>query len=378
MDNRVYESIKMTERFDIFTQKRNGILELSKLPIPGSITVYLQGHLIEPESFDEYGNPVLSVEMTEYFTAIQKAKCRSNEDNYTEDIYARVHYEPMEFTIPKEDFDSVNGIQKALESLESFNNMLTNRQRYLKAFGKNATLSEYIIWGRYILDKYGKVHDWKKNKKNTVEIKFKIIPFLEEIRKLPDVCEINALRYFLKKDEILCYGPSITIPNNGAICPICGRRFSMYDLHTRVLSTLNGKSCHKNCLQSYEEQLRIDKITSLIDEIYEEKPTYEIIKKSSSSVTLLFKTSDGEIEIDDTLGMVAIEWGESFKPFDIAIFNDEKELKWYAVNGEVKILSIDIPKNFYTKNSRGIMARHNYAKAAKYLSIVRETVNKTN
>ena len=136
MDNRVYESIKMTERFDIFTQKRNGILELSKLPIPGSITVYLQGHLIEPESFDEYGNPVLSVEMTEYFTAIQKAKCRSNEDNYTEDIYARVHYEPMEFTIPKEDFDSVNGIQKALESLESFNNMLTNRQRYLKAFGK--------------------------------------------------------------------------------------------------------------------------------------------------------------------------------------------------------------------------------------------------
>lgn len=152
----------------------------------------------------------------------------------------------------------------------------------------------------------------------------------------------------------------------------------MYDLHTRVLSTLNGKSCHKNCLQSYEEQLRIDKITSLIDEIYEEKPTYEIIKKSSSSVTLLFKTSDGEIEIDDTLGMVAIEWGESFKPFDIAIFNDEKELKWYAVNGEVKILSIDIPKNFYTKNSRGIMARHNYAKAAKYLSIVRETVNKTN
>ena len=113
-------------------------------------------------------------------------------------------------------------------------------------------------------------------------------------------------------------------------------------------------------------------------DLYEEKPTYEIIKKSSSSVTLLFKTSDGEIEIDDTLGMVAIEWGESFKPFDIAIFNDEKELKWYAVNGEVKILSIDIPKNFYTKNSRGIMARHNYAKAAKYLSIVRETVNKTN
>ena len=44
MDNRVYESIKMTERFDIFTQKRNGILELSNLPIPGSITVYLQGH----------------------------------------------------------------------------------------------------------------------------------------------------------------------------------------------------------------------------------------------------------------------------------------------------------------------------------------------
>ncbi len=377
MDNRVYETIKMTERHNYFTQKKNGILELSKLPIPGSITVYLQGHLIEPESFDEYGTPVLSVEMTEYFKALQRAKCRNNKDNSTEDIYARVNYKPMEFTVPEDEFNSVNGIQKALESLESFNNMLTNRKRFLKAFGKNATLSEYIVLGRYILDKCGKVHDWSGAIKNTVKNELKFIPFLEEIRKLPDVCEISALRYFLKKDEILCYGPSVCIPQTGSICPICGRKISMYDLRTRQISILNGKSCHSNCLHSYEEQLRIDKITSLIDEIYEEKPTYEITEKRSSSVSLLFQTSDGEIEINDTLGIVAIEWKESFKPFDIAIFNDEEELKWYSVNGKIKILGIDIPKNFYTKNNRGIMARHDYTRAAEYLSIVKETVNKT-
>lgn len=378
MDNKIYETIKMTPRFNHLTQKKNGLLELSKLPIPGSITVYLQGQLIEPESFDEYGNPILSIEMTEYFTTRHQLLCRNNpEDNTSEDIYARVSYEVMDFTAPQDEFDSVRGIQKSLDSLEAFNKMLTNRRCYLKAFGDKASLSEYIVWGRYILDKAGKIHDWSGTIKNTSTNTLKTAQFLEEIRKLPDVCQISILSSFLQKDEIVCYGPSIYVPKTDAICPICGRKISMYDLRVREFSTLNGKSCHRNCFYDYEEQLSIGRITSLIDEIYDEKIKYKITERNISSITLLFETPDGGIEIQDTLGLVAIEWKENYKPFDIAIFNNEKELKWCSINGEVKILDINIPKNFYTHHNRGIMARHDYENAERYLRIVKETVSET-
>lgn len=314
MDNKIYETIKMVIRFNQFTKQKSGFLELSKLPIPGSITVYLQGQLIEPESFDECGNPILSVEMTEYFTARQKLLCRNNsEDNASEDIYARVNYEAMNFTVPQDEFDSVRGIQKSLDSLEAFNKMLANRRRYLKAFGDKARLSEYIIWGRYIIDKAGKVHDWNGTIKNTSTNTLKTTPFLKEIRELPDVCQISILKFFLQKDEIVCYGPSIYVPKTNAICPVCGRKISMYDFRTRKFSILNGKDCHRNCFCDYEEQLRISRISSLIDEIYDEKAKYKVTERTDSSVTLLFETSDGGIEIQDTLGMVAIEWKENFK-----------------------------------------------------------------
>lgn len=191
------------------------------------------------------------------------------------------------------------------------------------------------------------------------------------------MCQISILNSFLQKDEIVCYGPSIYVPNTNSICPVCGRKISMYDLRVREFSLLNGKSCHRNCFHDYEQQLGISKISSLIDKIYDEKLKYKITEKNYSSVTLLFETPDGGIEIQDSLGMVAIEWKENFKPFDIAIFNDEKELKWCSVNGEVKFLGIDIPKNFYTHHNRGIMARHDYEKAERYLSIVKELVSKT-
>lgn len=378
MDNKIHERIKMVEWHDFISGKKLGRLELKQLPVPGSIAVYLQGHVIQPESFGICGEPIISEEMTRLFITKQKLALRKDPVNNTEGIYALVTYEPLEFTIPKDEFDSVSGIQKSLASLKSFNEMLHNRIRYLKAFGDKAELSEYIVWGKYILDKSGKTHNWNGTVKNTSTNKLYITSSINEIKTLPDVCQISILEHFLKDDEIVCYGPGYCIPSAGSICPICGREISMYDIRTKDhLSRINGKCCHHNCLDDYEKQLQIGRITDIIDQVYDNAPTYSIVEKTSGSITLSFETPDGNIEIQDTLGAIAIEWKENFKPFDMAIFEKEEELKWYMVNDEPFFLGMNIPKNMFMRNARGILARHDSDKAARYLTLVKETVNET-
>lgn len=381
MDNKIYETIKMETRYNWIANKHLGCLELKHLPVPGSISVYLQGHLIEPESFDEYGNPIISEEMTKLFTARKQLACRNDsKNNPTEDIYARVCYESMEFTVPNDEFDSVYGIQKSLESLADFNTMLANRRRYLKAFGDKASLSEYIILGRYILDSNGEIYDWNGNIKNINTNKFEIIPYLKEIRKLPDVCQISILNNFLKDDEIISYGAPFHVPAADSICPICGRKISMYDIKTKNFLRISGKSCHEKCLDEYNKELQFKRLIDLIDQVYDGNPKYTIVEnKDFELLTLSFETPDGNIHIEDSFGSVAIEWQENFKPFDMAIFEKEQELKWWSKNDKDPVfLGYDIPKNIFNNNKRGILARHDYDKASRYLQLVKETVNETN
>lgn len=379
-NNKIYETIKMETRYYWVSGKDLGYLELKHLPVPGSIVVYLQGQLIEPETFDEYGNPIISEEMTKLFTAKKRIACRNDpKNNPTEDIYARVCYEPMEFTIPQDEFDSVYGIEKSLKNLKDFNTMLANRRRYLKAFGDKVSLSEYIIWGRYILGVKGEIYDWKGSIKNTSTNEVEILTNLKEIHELPDVCETSILNTFLKDNEILSYGLPVYIPTTESICPICGRKISMYDFRTKTFLRTNGKYCHEKCLDEYNKELQFERIIDLIDEVYDGTPKYTIVEnKSFECLTLSFETPDGNIEIQDSFGSVAIEWQENFKPFDMAIFEKEQELKWWCKNDNDPVfLGYDIPKNIFNKNKRGILARHNYDKASIYLSLVKETVNET-
>lgn len=379
MDNKIYENIKMVTRYYWRSDKQFelGHLELSKLPVPGSITVYLQGHLIQPESFDACGNPIISEEMTKLFKARQQLASRNDPENNSEDIYARVCYEVQKFTVPKDEFDSVSGIQKSLVSLKDFNEMLNNRQRYLKAFENNVELSEFIIWGKYILTKSGKITEWSGAIKNTATKNSRFLTSVTDTNTFPEVAELSIFKFYLKDNEVLMYGPNFSVPSAGSICPICGREISMYDLRTREFSRINGKICHRKCYYDYEKQLRISNIVELIDEVYDEIPKYRIIDESDWSITLSFETLDGNVEIQDTLGAVAIEWQENFKPFDMAIFEKEEEIKWHNVNGKPTFLGMSIPKNIFTHNIRGILARHSYSKAAKYLMLVKETINET-
>lgn len=246
MDNKVCENIKMVTRYDWLADKYLGYLELKHLPVPGSITVYLQGQLIQPESFDACGNPIISEEMTKLFTTRQQLNFRNDPKNNTEDIYARIYYEPQDFTVSKNEFDTVAGIQKSLVSLKTFNQMISNRRRYLKAFGKEAKLSEYVIWNKYILDKFGKIKIWNGAVRNPSTKHLSIMKAFSTLESFPDVYEISALSSLLNIDEHLAYDCEFYVPSEGSICPICGREMKhlMEPLKLTILLEpflLNGK-----------------------------------------------------------------------------------------------------------------------------------------
>lgn len=379
MDNKVYENIMMVARYDWVADAYLGHIELKHLPVPGSVTVYLQGHLIEPESFDACGNPIISEEMTKFFISHQSLNFRNDPTNNTEDIYARVCYEPLEISAEKDDFDSVNGIQKSLQSLKDFNNMLCNRVRYYKAFGDAANLTEYVLWNKYILDKFGKIQHWNGEVRNPSTRYLSIMRAFSALESFPDVYEVNALNVFLDSDEHLAYDCEFHVPADGSICPICGRKFSMYDICTKEFLRINGKHCHKKCFEDYEKALQFERIINLVVQIYDNNPKYTVIENTSyRCLTLSFETPDGELQIQDSSGCVYIEWQESFSSFDMAIFEKEEEIKWWSNTDNKPIfLGKSIPKNLFTHHIRGIMARCNYNRAARYLQLAKDAANKT-
>lgn len=243
MDNRLHERTQMTLHTSP-TGKTWGVIELERLAKPESVTVYLDGHLITPESFDIYGQPIISKEMALYFTWKRQMAMKTDSLITCEEVPATVRYEQDEISVPKSSFDSVAGIQRCLGSMEDFTRMLNNRKRYLKTqkqkgmslseFVNTNHLGEYVIWKRFILDKFASIFRIARD----IDMEF-----------IPDVCELSFFDSQVGSDSYP-YGTAI-IPDAGSVCPICGRKFSIYDMQTRSISLINEKHCHTACKEDY-------------------------------------------------------------------------------------------------------------------------------
>lgn len=244
MNNKIDERTKMTMHSSP-TGKTWGLIELDHLAKPDSVTVYLNGHLITPESFDIYGQPIIAKEMALYFTWKQQKAMKGTSNSICKEVPARVCYEQQELSVPQSNFDSVAGIHRSLGNMKDFTEMLYNRKRYLKTQKSKNTdfseyvnneqhLGEYVIWKRFILDKFA----------NIFRIEADVdIPFI------PDVCELDFFNLRMG-DSSYAY-TTANIPKAGSVCPICGREFSIYDMQTRKITTINDKFCHEACKEDY-------------------------------------------------------------------------------------------------------------------------------
>lgn len=335
-----------------------GHIALTALAKPETVQITLNGDTIIPESFNIYGEPILSEEMTTLYYWLEKQARRNPETEHFL-LEVDVYYETQEFNVPISEFNTVEGIEKSLSNLSTFTEMLNNRRRYIKS--TNSRLNEFVIFGRYNLDSFGQI--WTLSTYNGSSA-------------IRDVCTLSDFKNLVSSCSASFGG---VIPEEGKHCPCCGKIFTIDELRNTTFGLVNGKISHDSCRRNYYHNKEIDEMSrSLIDLVYDEEPKFDLLPNGYCNEDcckhipwFLFHTSDGDIQIGQRKHVISIEWQENYKPFDMAIFNDEDVTKWCNnTNIYEPIEEGTLPTN----GRRGIHA-WNKEDALKYLEKVKETVN---
>ena len=341
-----------------------GEIPLKHLAKPETVKITYAGREIIPEKFNIYGEPILSIE-TSMLLKFEEERIRRNPGTKDFTLEVDVTYEEQDFWVPLKEFNTVEGIKKYLKDLKSFNQMLNWRSLWRKATDKQPYLHQFIVFGKYELDPFGQVLTI-----TAAEYANAVI--------IPNVCTAD---YFINTVVKSYSTSSISyIPDSGSKCPCCGKEFTIDDLKNSILNEINDNICHDSCRRNYLHYKEIsDFTTHLMDLIYRDEPAYELLPNGCCNRDccthipwFLFHTSDGDIKIGCWRNhVISIEWQENFKPFDMAIFNNEDVTKWCDERYIAKAIE---PGTTPTNGIRGIHA-HGRDKASEYLKKVKESVN---
>lgn len=324
-----------------------GRITLDRLAKPETVKVTLRGKEIIPSSFSAYGHPRFTDEQYMLYM-YEEEKLKRKKGDYTP-LLLKVEYEEMPFDIPRNEFDTVDGIYKYLTNLKDLRTMLNYRSMYCRMH-PGESLNEYVIFNCFYLDQFGQV----MSVENPRKVK----------RKLSDVIRMNIFSAY-NRDITFCI-PGRSIPTEGSRCPCCGKLFTIDDVKTGSVVSADGKYYHDKCQKKYRHLSEIDKLTRcLMDTVYDFKDyTFEIIPNGYCNRDcckhipwLFFHTPDGDIIVGWRKRVISIEWQGNYKQFDMdELFGIEDVTKWEE-NGK-----------------RGIHA-WGREKAYEYLKNVRSTVN---
>lgn len=298
-----------------------GHIALDRLAIPESVQVSLLDDPIIPISFDVYGHPNFTEEQMMLYNFKEAELERLNAGEYTP-LKAVITYEERIFDLQKSAFDTIKGIEESIVSLASLNEMLKNRSIYHK-INEDEPLKEFIIFGHFMLDRFGQVFSVSKIGKCNL-ITCQSVEEFETIRK-------NNISGFILSD-------SYKIPLDGSACPCCGRKFTIDDVRNNTCIDCKDKVYHKSCWSKYRKLTEIDKFTrQLVSYIYKETDyQFELLPNGycnqeccSDIPWFLFHTIDGDIIMGWRKRVISIEWQKNYKPFDMKeLFGEEDVTKW--------------------------------------------------
>lgn len=302
--------MRNTERKKIEVAKSGnqiwGHISLDDLAIPESMRITINGDKIKPSSFDIYGSPNFSKELALYYEwKEQEIRRKKGKDNFI--LKAEVTYEARAFDVPRDKFDSKEGITKSLNSLQSFTEMLDNRLIFKTKFSDS--LSEFVVWGKFLLDAEGRV--WLRNSP------------LESSVVIPNVITKKNFEQMVissGKNEPH-YTIAFHLPRVGYICPCCGRKFTIDDLKNSSFGIINEKVTHKTCFDKFKTQKEIHFFCSLIDQIYE-KPKFEISNQEDESI-YTFHTEDGDIQLSKNYDTISIKYLDYLDTYEICETSSE-------------------------------------------------------
>ena len=158
----------------------------------------------------------------------------------------------------RQDFDDIIAVEKSLESLEKFISLIKTRRVFYKKTGEE--LYEFVVFGKYKLDKVGNISEIHKHTGNT---------YLD-IVEMPDVC---TFQQFIKKFQTFYMSP-LELPKGNEKCFLCGEKFVIEDLKEDKIIVFQHSKCHLSCVQEHKKLKEEDK---------------KISKKSSGKIINLSK-----------------------------------------------------------------------------------------
>lgn len=299
-----------------------GHITLDNLAHPETVKVTLLGEEIIPESFDCYGHPNFTEEQAMLFMFKEEELRRKKGEEAQ--LKAEISYDKSLVGIPKNFFDTIEGIERSISSISDLNEMLKNRSRYIKAY-KDEQLHEFILFGCFMLDRFGQVMSIEKSQKGNVASK-------GEVEYLPTFRRNN------QRVGLIFTTGGYAIPTAGSVCPCCGKTFTIDDIKNNPCVYIDGKFYHDSCWRNYRKLTEIDKFTrQLVGLLYEDADyQFELLPNGychedccSHIPWFLFHTIDGDIIMGWRKRVISIEWQENYKPFDMKeLFGTEDVTKW--------------------------------------------------
>lgn len=136
-------------------------------------------------------------------------------------------------------FDTIQGIQSSLHSMQAFQQLLIERRNAVQV--QRSKLQEFILVGRYFLDNRGGIYQIHCDAQLPNKRKYTFIP-ADGFKVLPDVMKKNDFIHFIRSRLSPLNRQLVTIsceeaifPNESEVCDICHEKWTPYDCQDYVV-----------------------------------------------------------------------------------------------------------------------------------------------
>lgn len=286
-----------------FRGTKLGVIKLERLAYPSKekMKIFLGEKQIFPIGFDTYGHPIISESNLAYYQAKKE-----NTERLGESFVPIVEYEPRPLCLRRSvyDADETNSIEReCFSDLKSLKDLLISRKQAVFC-GKK--LNNFILYNKYLLSSNGRIYSYQQ-----------IQNCEADIVKLERTVDVSRLE-------------EVHIPNENDVCHICGKAFSIEDIkNAEVSENEKCEKVHKSCMTAYTEEIEQQMASRIIDSVYDDKPSCQILKVYDEEEKKLvnwyvYQTYQGVIAIRFKRKVIVIKWYDNFKPFNMNIFSQER------------------------------------------------------
>lgn len=214
-------------------------------------------------------------------------------------IMMAVEYEPSDLPMSLDDIDTLDGLNRNITDLKSFDYIMILRLVANRKFGMR--LNEFVAFNTVFMDQFGQGMRLRYDNQSNYDYQFK---------------NIIHLSTFREKIQEFSYG-SGAVPEHDSVCPHCKQGWTPENL--KDADRLNDSVYHIYCAQSmlYEKSKKeFDYIASRVFENYDLRAVKNQYGSGNyrGSWFMIF-TDNGNIRIGWRKRVIQIEWLENYKPF---------------------------------------------------------------